>query len=101
MHVSADGPQFRLHKGSLIAITRQVGSTLPAGPDAACTADAMLRRSADSGNCVNGYSIRRERREAEQHLAGEQGNQAKPIIRSCPDMATSATRRTLPGSGTI
>jgi hypothetical protein len=35
---SADDPQIRLHKGLDFSLRRQVGSTLPAGPDAACTA---------------------------------------------------------------
>jgi hypothetical protein len=35
--IAAD-PQNRLHKGSDVVRQMQVGSTLPAGPDAACTA---------------------------------------------------------------
>jgi hypothetical protein len=40
MHGIADDPQYRLHKGSEASIQsgEQVGLTLPAGPDAACTA---------------------------------------------------------------
>jgi hypothetical protein len=35
---NADAPQIRLHKGLDVSSRRQVGSTLPAGPGAACTA---------------------------------------------------------------
>ena len=38
----ADGPQYRLHKGSHRLDLLQVGSTLPAGPGTACNRDLRL-----------------------------------------------------------
>jgi len=38
VHGSAEGPQYRLHKGCDGGVKLQVGSTLPADPGAACTA---------------------------------------------------------------
>jgi hypothetical protein len=45
MHEIADDPQNRLHKGSEAEkqSVKQVGSTLPAGPDAACTAFPIIQ----------------------------------------------------------
>jgi hypothetical protein len=50
VHQIAADLQYRLHKGMDAIWQMQVGSTLPAGPDAACTAQAELSPAATKIN---------------------------------------------------
>jgi hypothetical protein len=70
VHDIADGPQYRLHKGLDVARKLQVGSTLPAGPGAACTASVTIWPAQATVNVAGRGTIPAEKIPAAQQAAG-------------------------------